>query len=280
MFDAANGEICKCTAIGDMPVLAKDSTGKIFRFVFTNVRYVPEFKYTLISVKQMQARARHQAIVRRLEQVDVPQWQLECHSTRGSDCTPSPLSASRCSSNGLAAIEKSNRGQAKVKNVSCVGFHNVKSTSHVARLPAAQASELIHRRCHHGRQQDTGSAACVGDAPKILGSAIPCTCVHCAAAQIRRAGHSRHMDTPDPEPGILHIDLKGPFPLSVAGKFRYAAFVIDEHSRFVFVEFLHDKSEVIDATKRVMAKFNALVGTPVDETGVALLPSEGSPPSP
>ena len=36
-----------------MPVLAKDSTGKIFRFVFTNVRYVPEFKYTLISVKQI-----------------------------------------------------------------------------------------------------------------------------------------------------------------------------------------------------------------------------------
>ena len=79
------------------------------------------------------------------------------------------------------------------------------------------------------------------------------------------------MDTPDPEPGVLHIDLKGPFPLSVSGKFRYAAFVIDEYSRFVFVEFLHDKSEVIEATKRIMAKFNALVGTPVDENGVALL---------
>ena len=109
------------------------------------------------------------------------------------------------------------------------------------------------------------------DAPKILGSAVPCSCVHCAAAQIRRAGHSGAMDTPDPEPGVLHIDLKGPFPLSVSGKFRYAAFVIDEYSRFVFVEFLHDKSEVIEATKRIMAKFNALVGTPVDENGVALL---------
>ena len=52
-FKAANGEKCKCSAIGDMPVLMKDSTGRIFRFVFTNVRYVPEFKYTLISVKQI-----------------------------------------------------------------------------------------------------------------------------------------------------------------------------------------------------------------------------------
>ena len=44
-YDAATGEKAKCTMIGDMPVLAKDSTGKIFRFVFTNVRYVPDFKY-------------------------------------------------------------------------------------------------------------------------------------------------------------------------------------------------------------------------------------------
>ena len=46
-FKAANGDICKCTSVGDMPVLAKDSDGKVFRFVFTNVRYVPEFEYTL-----------------------------------------------------------------------------------------------------------------------------------------------------------------------------------------------------------------------------------------
>ena len=152
--------------------------------------------------------------------------------------------------NGLANIKKSKPVQSN-GNTCCVGFHNVKSTSHVARLPAAQASELIHRRCHMGVNKIRSLPHVSGDAPKILGSAIPCTCVHCAAAQIRRAGHSGAMDTPDPEPGILHIDLKGPFPLSVTGKFRYAAFVIDEHSRFVFVEFLHDKSEVIDATASV-----------------------------
>ena len=109
-----------------------------------------------------------------------------------------------------------------------------------------------------------------GDAPKILASAVPSSCVHCAASHIRRAAHSGTLDAPDPEPGVLHVDLKGPFPLSVAGKFRYAAFFIDEHSRFVLIEFLHDKSEAIEATKRVIAKFNALVGTPVDERGVAL----------
>ena len=52
-FKAANGKKSKCDSIGDMPVLAKDTTGRIFRFVLKNVRYVPEFKYTLLSVNQL-----------------------------------------------------------------------------------------------------------------------------------------------------------------------------------------------------------------------------------
>ena len=52
-FNVADGKTSACTAIGDMPVLIKDSSGKLSRFVFTNVRYVPDFKYTLLSVKQL-----------------------------------------------------------------------------------------------------------------------------------------------------------------------------------------------------------------------------------
>lgn len=37
--------------------------------------------------------------------------------------------------------------QKQVKQTCCVGFHNLKSVSHIVKLPAAQASELIHRRC-------------------------------------------------------------------------------------------------------------------------------------
>ena len=52
-FKVADGKESKCTAIGDMPVLAKDSDGKICRFILKNVRFVPDFKYTLISVDQV-----------------------------------------------------------------------------------------------------------------------------------------------------------------------------------------------------------------------------------
>ena len=47
-------------------------------------------------------------------------------------------------------------------------------------------------------------------------------------------------------------------------------FAIDAHTRYVFVDFLKSKAEVIDATKRVMAKFDAIVGTPVDSDGKPL----------
>ena len=52
-FNIADGKKSHCHAIGDMPVLVKDSNGRIFRFKFTNVRYVPDFKFTLISVNQI-----------------------------------------------------------------------------------------------------------------------------------------------------------------------------------------------------------------------------------
>jgi hypothetical protein len=269
-FKAANGSMCKCISIGDMPVLAKDSTGKIFRFVFTNVRYVPEFKYTLISVKQIWRDQGIKSLFADSGRLMFPDGNSLPYDPRFKLYAITLISEPMLI-NSLGAIEKKkSTAETSNGNTCCVGFHNVKSTSHVARLPAAQASELLHRRCHMGVNKVRALPHVSGDAPKILGSAIPCTCVHCAAAQIRRAGHSGSMDAPDPEPGILHVDLKGPFPLSVTGKFRYAAFFIDEYSRFVFVEFLHDKSEVIEATKRSMAKFNSLVGTSVDENGIAV----------
>ena len=64
----------------------------------------------------------------------------------------------------------------------------------------------------------------------------------------------------------LHVDIKGPFVNSLGGK-RYAIFFIDEATRYVWVEFMTYKSEAIAATSRVIARFNAEVGVPVDDDG-------------
>ena len=67
---------------------------------------------------------------------------------------------------------------------------------------------------------------------------------------------------------MLHFDIKE-MVISLGG-YRYIVFLIDEHSRFVFYDFIKRKSEAPAAVERGMAAFNAIVGTPVDAEGRAL----------
>ena len=68
--------------------------------------------------------------------------------------------------------------------------------------------------------------------------------------------------------GVIHVDMKE-LVLSIAN-FRYVVFEIDEYSHYVFVEFIKRKSEADAAVARIVAAFEATVGTPVDEHGRAL----------
>ena len=52
-FRAANRVTAKATCIGDLPVLAKTDSDKLRFLIFKNVRCVPAFSYTLLSVRQM-----------------------------------------------------------------------------------------------------------------------------------------------------------------------------------------------------------------------------------
>ena len=58
MFGQANGQLSQCVGVGDMPVIARtqkaDGTvGKPCQILITNVRCVPNFAYTLLSVTQL-----------------------------------------------------------------------------------------------------------------------------------------------------------------------------------------------------------------------------------
>jgi hypothetical protein len=55
-FSAANGVVSKAECIGDLPVILTTSDGQHIVVVFTNVRCVPSFRYTLLSVRQLWAR--------------------------------------------------------------------------------------------------------------------------------------------------------------------------------------------------------------------------------
>ena len=53
VYAQANGRLSYCQWKGDMPVFVKTSAGTVVSLTISNVRYVPDFKYTLLSVKQL-----------------------------------------------------------------------------------------------------------------------------------------------------------------------------------------------------------------------------------
>ena len=72
VFGQANGHVARCTAIGTLPVIAKNGKGQYVRFAFTNVRCVPGFKYTLLSVTQLWEEQHIDARFRDLNHLELP----------------------------------------------------------------------------------------------------------------------------------------------------------------------------------------------------------------
>ena len=274
IFGSAEGQMAQASCMGDMPVIARAEGGALVRFTFTNVRCVPSFKYTLLSVTQLWQEQSVDARFRDLNRLEMP-------DSSGGFSIPydkslrlstlvlvSEAELSPCSTtSSKSAISSPSSASLGLAQRALVGFHSIKSTAHVARMPASQASEFMHRRTHKGVDAIRAYPDTTHDAPRNLTAAPKTACIHCAAAQIRKAPHSGHLHTPAAEPGVLHSDLKQMRHRSAGGAL-YVQYFIDEYTRYVWVEFLKDKSEVIAATMRVFANFTAKVGVPVDEHGV------------
>ena len=125
------------------------------------------------------------------------------------------------------------------------------------------------RRSHLSIGKIRATSFTTADAPKNIASAtaVPPS-VSDAAARIRRPPHSGSLRPPAAEPGVLHVDLK---ELCVShGGFRYVVFAIDEHTRYVFIDFIKTKDKAAEAVARIIAAFNATVGAGVDDDGRAL----------
>ena len=280
-FVSAGGEKITCTRIGDMPVVARRN-GKLVRFTITNVRYVPEWKFTLLSVGQLWAeqgvearfgdtlslllpKAAGGGAVRFATNRKLPTVFFASGPTGRAIGGPS-AAALLTSSRSPPPLSSAAAGGGR--STSHLGWHKIGTTAHIARLPAVQAAEVMHRRSHGGVDKIRATTHTTVDAPKNLSSAPAVRCDSCAQARIKRASHSGTLSAPAPEPGVLHVDLKE-LVLSADG-YRYVVFAIDEFSRYVFIDFIKRKSEAADAVKRCIAAFNATVGTPVDAEGRAL----------
>ena len=287
VFGQANGLLTQCLSIGDLPVITRDSEGQLIRLTFTNVREIPEYKFTLLSVTQMWKEQNIDARFKDLNHLQLPDSagshtieydkkillstlilvsEAELNLTDLGRQFASKVNAVAPTSAESAPSSTAAPEQA----LAALGFHAPSSVSHIARLSSAQAGEIFHRRNHSSHFKTRQLPDTCSDAPKNLSSAPLFNCPQCAISMIKKAPHPGRLDTPQVDgPGDLHIDLKCGLPESIGG-YKYALFATDEYSRYVFVRFLKTKDEADEATKLVIAEFNSIVGTPLDENGKPL----------
>lgn len=210
VYVSASGERARATLIGDMPVVAKADDGRLVSFVLRNVRCVPAFKYTLLSVTQLWREQRVDVrfadtnalvlppssgghvvpfatgnalptVMLRSEAdapqpmqqpaTDVPRPTKQQSSAAdsslslkqlarlliadGPDGPAADAALAEAVTDLLAAIADddgsgSDAARTGGRSTRHLGFHRVGANSHVAKLSAAQASELLHRRSHLG----------------------------------------------------------------------------------------------------------------------------------
>ena len=274
-------------AYGKKPHHFREKTPRIpYHYkLITNVRCVESFAYTLFSVTQLWAELRVDSLfadTRCCRLVDGTEWPylrdkllptLPLVSVAGCDAhtisraVTKPLIATKplvALSNDLGGVMLTPPGISSRQ----LGHHSVQSTAHIARLPSAQAGELMHRRNHAGIRYVQAIANTTEDGPRNLASATAISCASCAEARIKQAAHPGTLSTPAPEAGVLHVDLKE-MVISAEG-YRYFMVAVDEFTRYLFIAFLKYKSEAGGQLLAIVNKFNATVGTPVDSDGRAL----------
>ena len=197
-----------------MPVIARSRSGRPVRFTIRNVRCVPSFKYTLLSVDQLWEESNIDSVFRGEHHLQFPEQAgsmqvpfdpyvrlnsvvlISVARLQGgkSDNTslvpPSDGNSTTKSVNVTKQHQQPNRlpPSKRVRKVSKVvriepvtsprlnpisktisallGYHQPGSTAHVARLPPAQAGELLHRRSHLGHTKINAMPDTCKDAPK------------------------------------------------------------------------------------------------------------------
>ena len=195
VFGASNGRLARATAIGDLPILAKSSSGALVRFTIKDVRYIPDFCYTLLSVRQLWDQHRINAKFADERFLELPQnHTIPFRSTDAKTKlylldVRSPASA-KANNRGNRATAAISRCFEHPNALASLGFHDVSSISHVGKLSASQAGELIHRRSHLPLAKVRNLPNVTADMPKNLAAAQQCSCAACAAAHAKRAKHS------------------------------------------------------------------------------------------
>ena len=254
-----NGKPEPVKCIGDLPALARDHLGTWRPILIKNVRCVPNFTDTLISVDQFWEDSHVDTVFNSVKCIQVPakgdlpaldlpferrellyKWAIVPTRQHLGQGNPSTDSARPASQAFKATI------------------HRPQSTSFFNALPPSEALELLHRRLHVGYDLIRKLGQTSQDVPSNIVKGLAHDCPHCKVANATRVPHTGKKYAPSHVGRLVHGDLAGPFKRSTHG-FVYFLVLVDDHSRYKHVYFLKSKSEAPAKIRAFVAKLNALM---------------------
>jgi len=257
----ADGVEHACTAIGDLPLVSLDERGREHTVLLRDVRCVPSFTDTLISIEQLWSSSSIDVVFRNrrcLVQVDSDDKELVALPFKWYD----GLYHWDVGAVARASLRERPPAPAPrpraLRSKDETGVHGSHATSHINALSPNEAANVLHRRLHVSLDRIKRLVKFTADAPPSLAQADH---VHCDACSEANAIHLPHGGsssyTPSHAGRLVHADIVGPFTLSVDGHFQWMLVLVDDHTRFKFVYFMKKKSEAPQKISKFVAKFNA-----------------------
>ncbi|KAJ9555964.1 hypothetical protein OSB04_010578 [Centaurea solstitialis] len=124
-------------------------------------------------------------------------------------------------------------------------------------------SWLWHRRLCHQNFKDMNklvSKGLVRGLPELRLSKDT-LCPACEQGKMTRSSHPPRMDTNCQSPlDLIHMDLCGPMRVESLARKKYMLVLVDEFSRFTWIEFLRDKSEAAERIIAFIKRTQVLLG--------------------
>ena len=229
----------QCTHIGDLPLLVCARDKKVTRFTLRNVRCVPTFSDSLLSVRQLwledglDTRFGDACEFMRRDGMCFPfipasknlfLWRVAIDPQRVGSKASQPL---------LPPLTRS-KGQSLSEKERSLFIHSSKAITHITTLHPDVAAQHLHRRLNAGVKRLQRLPLITADAPENLTRARSAASPQSLTANCTQLAHkgSRYVES---RPGrLFHADIAGPFVKSTIGGYEYLLVLVDDHSRFKF----------------------------------------------
>ena len=264
-FRGVDNKQHRATCMGDLPAVVKNSNGKHVKILIRNVRIVPTLNDTLFSVDQFWEDSRVDTIFRDVRCVILPPTNKDSTRVmlpfvrRDKLFKWSLLPIASVVPTGTRAPHDFKHLPAETaRSLKAATIHAPSSHSHVASLPPNQMIDTLHRRLHIGHDTLRKLGEITADIPANIRAGKGHSCAHCKTANATHLSHRGSVYKPSYPGRLVHADIAGPFRRSVHGQHQYFLILIDDHTRWKEVYFLHTKDEALARIRSFVAKFKSV----------------------